>query len=198
MNIQNPKQAMLQSLQDSCSFNNYLKTLDLTTDISTDVAYQKNFTNYYRVRRDAQWLKEFYKFLEENKHNKAITFEEILRHLSNIEHKVRVTEKNKAGRAKTVEASFASKLLATINPNHPIWDSQVLRYMDITVDAALSHEDKINQCVQLYAQMEQEISAFIRTPSGQECIALFDKAFPYCTDFSDYKKIDFYLWNLGK
>ena len=69
MNIINPKEAMLQSLHDACSFHLYKRTLDLTKNIAEDMDYQKNFTNYYRVRRDDGWLQEFYKFFEENKNN---------------------------------------------------------------------------------------------------------------------------------
>lgn len=198
MNIVNPKDAMMQSLHDACSFNLYKKTLDLTKNIATDVDFQKNFTNYYRVRRDADWLQNFYDFFEKNKNNKTITFEEILRYLSNVEHKVKQTTKNPTGKAKTVEASFASKMLATINHNHPIWDSQVLHSLNIEVDGALCHEDKIKKCIEIYQRIEKEIATFIATDDGQQCIALFDKAFPSCKCFSDYKKIDFYLWNLGK
>ena len=198
MNIVNPQEAMMQSLHDACSFNSYKKTLDLTKNIATDVDFQKNFTSYYRVRRDADWLREFYNFFENNKNNKNITFEEILHYLSNVEHKVKQTAKNPTGKAKTVEASFASKMLATINPNHPIWDSQVLRSLNIEVDGALCHKDKIEECIKIYQEIEKEIATFIATPDGQQCIVLFNKAFPSCKDFSDYKKIDFYLWNLGK
>lgn len=198
MNIVNPQETMEQSLHDACGFHSYKKTLDLTPDIATDVDFQKNFNNYYRVRRDTDWLREFYLFFELNKNNKDITFEEILRHLSNLEHNVRKTAKNPTGKAKTAEASFASKMLATINPNHPIWDSQVLHSLNIEVDGALCHEDKIEACIRIYQRIEAEIAAFIASDNGQQCIALFDKEFPSCKGFSDYKKIDFYLWNLGK
>ncbi len=198
MNIVYPKEAMLQCLHDACSFNLYKETLELTRNIATDVDFQKNFTNYYRVRRDADWLREFYNFFEKNKNNKTITFEEILRYLSNIEHKVKRTTKNPTGKAKTVEASFASKMLATINPNHPIWDSHVLRSLNIEVDGALCHEDKIEEYIKIYQTIEKEIATFIAANEGQQCIILFDRVFPSCKDFSDYKKIDFYLWNLGK
>ena len=198
MNIVNSKDAMMQSLHDACSFNAYKKTWDLTKNIATDVDFQKNFTNYYRVRRDADWLQQFYDFFERNKNNKMITFEEILRYLSNVEHKVKQTTKKPTGKAKTVEASFASKMLATINPNHPIWDSQVLRALNIEVDGALCYEDKIKECIEIYQRIETEIATFIATDDGQQCIALFDKVFPSCKCFSDYKKIDFYLWNMGK
>ena len=198
MNINNPKEAMIQSLHDACGFDSYKRTLDLTKGIDEDEKYQKNFNNYYRVRKDESWLQEFYKFFEENKNNKEITFAEIIQHISNVEHKVKQTSKNPTGKAKTVEASFASKMLATINPNHPIWDSQVLRYLNIKIDDTLDYDSKIEKCITVYQQIEEEIAAFIETAEGKRCIELFDATFPSCVDFSSYKKVDFYLWNLGK
>ena len=187
---------MILSLENCCAFDLYRKTLD-KTNIDT-VDYQKNFTNYYRVRRDAEWLKEFYSYFEKNKNRKDITFEEILRYISNIEHSVKVTESNPSGKAKTVEASFASKMLATINPNHPIWDSQVLRFLNIKTNECQNSSNKIDEYIRIYNEIEIEISNFIKTDCGKECIRIFDETFPNCKDFSDYKKIDFYLWNLGK
>ena len=198
MNIVNPNEAMLQSLHDACSFHLYKRTLDLTGNIAEDTDYQKNFTNYYRVRRDGVWLQEFYRFFEKNKNNKEITFEEIIRHLSDIEHAVAETDKNTTGKAKTVEASFASKMLATINPNHPVWDSQVLRCLGIKIDDTLDYDTKIKRCIKIYQQIEEEIAEFIESAEGKQCIDLFDETFPSCRDFSSYKKVDFYLWNLGK
>ena len=198
MTISNPKEAMFKSLDDMCGFNDYRKTLNLTTNISEDIDYQKNFTSYYRVRRDYEWLKNFYDYLEKNKNNKDISFETILRDISDIEHSVRKTNKNKDGKAKTVDASFASKMLVTINPNHPVWDSRALHFLKIEIDETLEPKEKINHCVKTYERMEKEIAEFIKTSAGQECIALFDKTFPSCVDFSSHKKVDFYLWNLGK
>lgn len=198
MEILDPKKTMQQSLMNSCSFDSYRKTLNLETNIATDEAYQKNFTNYYRVRRDAAWLKEYYSFLETHKHCKDITFEEILRYLSGLEHSVRKTEKNPRGKATSVEVSFASKMLATINADHPVWDSQVLRFLGMKVPEIGDREEKIQMCVRMYAQLEQEIAEFIKTDAGKKCVEVFDDTFPDCKDFSVYKKMDFYLWNLGK
>ena len=189
---------MMRSLEEGCAFHAYKKTLDLSSNIALNMDYQKNYTNYYRVRRDAQWLKAYYQYLEEHKHDKDITFEQILRHLSEIPHAVKISQTNRDGIARTVEASFASKMLATINPDHPVWDSQVLRFLEIRTPQMRSHSEKIEACIEIYAEIEREISDFIRTQEGRACIEVFDLVFPRCRDFSDFKKIDFYLWNLGK
>ena len=198
MNIHNASEEMKLCLENACSFDLYRKTLDLRKNVATDFEYQKNFNHYYRVRRDADWLKQFYNFFEKNKNNKSITFAEILRYLSNIEHNVKKTAKNPTGKAKTIEASFASKMLATIHPDHPIWDAQVLRALKIKTADSLDREEKIQECIKIYQKIEDEIAAFKITVEGKRCVEEFDKTFPSCKDFSEFKKIDFYLWNLGK
>ena len=49
-----------------------------------------------------------------------------------------------------------------------------------------------------YQEIEKKVDAFRVTTEGKQCLELFDKTFPSCREFSDFKKIDFYLWNLGK
>ena len=195
IHIENVPEAMKRCLFEGCSLHLYEKTLTIN---ATDKEYQKNFNHYYRMRRDASWLDAFYAYMDENKNNKDITFEKILRYLSDIEHTVRQSKKNPTGKAKTVEASFASKMLATINPDHPIWDSQVMAALGKRIDDKLDTEDKIKACIRIYQEIEDEVASFINSPDGQECIALFDQMFPDGKRFSDFKKIDFYLWNLGK
>lgn len=193
MYITNPKKVMIKSLETACAFDAYLKTLDYDNiDVSSDINYQKNFNSYYRVRRDQDWLKEYYDFMEKNKSNKNISFETILRKISSVPHNA------KNGKIKSVEVSFASKMLATINPNYPIWDSQVVKALNISINPKLCGEEKIQAYVDAYTKLTQEIGAFIPTPEGQSCIAEFDKTFPNLKNLNAFKKIDYYLWNIGK
>ena len=193
MNITNPKEVMIKSLEIACAFDAYLKTLDLyCTNISTDSNYQKNFNSYYRVRRDRNWLKEYYDFMENHKNDDNISFEKILRKISSVPHKA------KNGMITSIEASFASKMLATINPNYPIWDSQVVKALDISIDPSLVGEEKIKAYVEAYTKLTQEIGNFIKTEEGELCIEHFDATFPNLKNLNSFKKIDYYLWNIGK
>lgn len=199
MIIQNPKAVIIKSLEDSCGLTPYAKTLTLReTDVSCDLAYQKNFTSYYRVRRDAAWLNAYYTYMEEHKNTEALTFEDILRFLSEVPHKVRVSKNCPNGTDKTVEASFSSKMLATINPEYPIWDSQVIRALNVQIPYDLHGEDKIQAYVKAYGQLTQEIGDFLLTAEGRVCVELFDALFPNYRYVSAFKKMDFYLWNIGK
>jgi hypothetical protein len=193
VNIEKIEDVLMKSLEDACGLTAYKKTLDKGNINSID--YQKNFTNYYRVRRDACWLEKFYAFLEKNKDNTSITFKEILMELSSWEHNIKKSKNNPNGVGKTIEASFASKLLATINPNYPIWDSQVVRALNISI---IDEDDKITTYVKAYSDLCKAIKNYIESEEGKVAIVLFNKQFPNYEWVSNYKKIDFYLWNIGK
>ncbi len=188
-----PTEIMMRSLEDSCGLTAYARTLTLRElDITQCEEYQKNYTSYYRVRRDAQWLQSYYSYMEASKNSGSIDFETILRYLATIPHKTR------NGMQTSVEASFASKMLATINPDYPIWDSQVVKAMGIKLAPRKSREALIKAYIEAYTQLTAEIKAFLATAEGQECIKIFDDRFPNYKHVSPMKKMDYYLWNLGK
>lgn len=198
MNITNPREVITKSLEVACGFDAYLKTLALhNIDISSDIEYQKNFTGYYRVRRDKEWLQEYYNYMEAHKNDTELSFENILRAISSIPHKVKKTPSNN-GLSTSIEPSFASKMLATIKPDHPIWDSQVVKALNITIDPSLIGEEKIQSYIKAYDQLIREIRNFIQTEEGKSCIKQFDITFPNLKHISPFKKIDYYLWNIGK
>ncbi|MBO5312630.1 MAG: hypothetical protein J6B29_01560 [Clostridia bacterium] len=199
MDIGNPGGIMLKGLEDACGLTAYAKTLDFDAiNIATDKEYQKNFTGYYRVRRDGAWLKKYYEYMEEHKNDTFISFEQILRHLSSIPHRVKKSSVNPTGFATSVDASYSSKMLATINPDYPVWDSQVVRALGITIDNSLRGEDKIQAYIRSYAELTEEIRDFISTQNGRDCIEIFDSTFPSYANLNPFKKIDFFLWNIGK
>lgn len=189
--IKNPQRILTKSIEDACGLTAYKITLDLSVDISNNKDYQKNFTAYYNIRRDQEWLKKYYNYLEANKNNKNITFEKILLDISKIEH----TTKN--GLKSTVEASFASKMLATIIPDNPIWDKRIAKALGIKL-INCNKEEKISTYVKIYDELREKVKEFINTKSGKECIRLFNKTFPNYTTVSNFKKIDHYLWSLGR
>lgn len=199
MNINNPRAVMLKSLENACGLTAYAMTLTLpSVNVATDKAYQKNFTNYYKVRRDREWLKAYYEYMEQHKNDKSISFEQILRYLYGLPHRVKKSSVHPDGIATSIEASFSSKMLATIDPNYPVWDSQVIRALGIRLEESLCDEAKIRAYVQAYAELTTEIRSFLSTAEGRKCIAEFDLTFPNYTHLSPFKKIDFFLWNIGK
>ena len=194
--IENVEKTLEKSLEDACGLTTYRKTLELDSIMDKD--YRKMFTSYYRIRRDSEWLESFYSYMYEIKDREDITFEEILCKLSSWEHSVKVSGKNPNGCARTIEVSFSSKLLATISPDNPIWDSQVVKALNIKIKEKGEWGERIKAYAHAYGELKKAVQEYINSDDGKKAIELFDNKFPNYADVSDYKKIDFYLWNLGK
>lgn len=82
------------------------------TNLSNDMTFQRTFNGFYRIRRNEDWRKFYYENFEKWKNESTPTFPLILETL--YRHTGRV------------ECSFCSKMLATLCPDFPIWDSIVL------------------------------------------------------------------------
>jgi hypothetical protein len=151
-----------------------------TVNVSTDAVFQRKFNGFYRIRRNHIFREGYYSFMETHR-NAAPSFTETLRYL---------------GKYGKLEASFASKLLATINPDLPLWDKYVLRKAGLKNPAwYLDWETRVKQANTIYEQFIKEYAAFIPSEEGQRWIQLFDERYPD-TNITPVKKIDFILWQL--
>ena len=70
-----------------------------------------------------------------------------------------------------IEASFSSKMIATVGADMPIWDRYVMQ----------------NLCLELKGKTKED---------QLDCIIEFDKTLPGYAWMSEVKKIDFYLWSI--
>lgn len=144
-------------------------------DVSADANFQKSYNGFYRMRqRPADFYKTYYAFLEQNKDNPSLTFEEILTYLY-----------EETG---SIHASFSSKLLATVNPDMPIWDKFVLQNLGLRTPYYYA-KDRMQKTIQLY----QRICEWYQSEQAREKLQLFNALFPN-EEISDVKKIDFILW----
>lgn len=160
----------------------YLNIMDIVNkvDVSKDESFQRAFNGFYRIRqRNSDFYEKYYLFMESNK-NKDISFEKTLLYFY-----------NELGR---IEASFSSKLVATINPNLPIWDSMVLKNLNLTQPHYYS-KNRIQEIINLYDKIHQWYKTFVLTDEGKNIISVFDENYPN-THISDVKKIDFVLWQI--
>lgn len=151
-----------------------------TTDISKDREFQRLFNAFYRVRRNEDWRKIYYTLFEQMKQGSP-GFESILQHLY-----------EKTGR---IEASFSSKMLATLCPEKPIWDRYVLENLGLTLDGG-SKEQQLRNAVVLYHEIENWYAGFLTTDCALACLETFNNTFHGYTWISDIKKIDCFLWSI--
>ena len=160
----------------------YLKIMRTfnTTDVSQDRAFQHLFNGFYQVRRGADWQRVFYSLMEQSKGTDP-GIEDIIVYLQ-----MNTEEGN-------VELSFASKLLHTIAPQYPIYDSNVADYFGLHNPSFQnwSDEQKINYQVENYNM----VLARYQEPKTKALAELFDRLFPEYIDVVGHiKKIDFIIW----
>jgi len=147
-------------------------------DVSKDSTFQRIYNGFFQLRRNETYRIKHFTFLEEHKADTDITFETILKFLSSIENKV--------------EASFATKMLSTINPNMPVWDRKVLQKLSLKKPKANS-PTRIKEVLELYEEICSKI--FTENADFKKWIDLFDKYYPN-SEINPVKKIDFVLWQM--
>lgn len=141
--------------------------------------FQRMFNGYYKVRRNEDWQKEYYAiFTEAKKNPENYTFERILKNLYEKTNKV--------------EASFSSKMLATINPSKPIWDQYVLKNLGLQLKG--QGKERLEKAVELYSKIENWYNSYLNSSEGKENIRVFDLMLPDYALISNIKKIDCLLW----
>ncbi len=158
----------------------YLKIMEnfKSSDVSLDPEFQRNFKGFYRVRRGKEFCSRYFSILQDNKNNSDITFEMVLRELMPL------------GKLK---ASFSSKLLATINPELPIWDSVVLKNIEHEFSGIQKESNRLNIAVYRYNCILKWYKNKINSDKGKEMISAFNAKHAN-NQLTDTKKIDLMLW----
>lgn len=146
-------------------------------DVSRDGEYQKRFGGFYRVRRNAAWRSAYFQILERAK-STPISFEEALRSLH-----------TSTGR---VEASFASKLVATFDPLQPVIDSVVLGNLGLRLPTQ-SSVNRFAGVISLHQQLDRLYSTYLASEAGRQLVARFRQAYPR-EKITELKMLDFVLW----
>jgi len=159
-------------------------------DVSKTKGFQTTYNGFYRLwgkgmNANTKWYDSYYSFMQEHKNDNALTFEKILRYLCEASGKTRV------------DASFSSKLLHTVNPDMPIWDSHVLKALGI--EAPESYKDKeiqIGKSVETYDHLVRWYDERRHSGEAKRLAEAFDEAIPGA-QISETKKVDWVLWALG-
>lgn len=143
------KRVIETRIAESMGFDKYKQIMETVrkTDVSTDLDFQRTFNAFYRVRRNAEWRKVYYDLFETVKDSNP-PFESIIRTIYEA--------------TGNIEASFSSKMLATINPDKPIWDRYVVQNLCLSMKGK-TKEDQLECAVDLYAQMVRWYDRFLQT-----------------------------------
>ena len=152
-------------------------------NVAVDTEYRKKFSGYYRMRFVSQeYRDQFFKLFEEIKSESSPSFRAVSQKLFQVDGKH--------------EFSFITKMLHTIEPSRPIYDSQVDIALGIHRYYQANFEEKLRQDEHILAQIAAAYRELVSSPGMIELLAEFDKIIPGYT-MSAEKKIDFILWALG-
>ena len=141
--------------------------------------FQRAFNGYYRIRRNEEWRQHYYDLFAKAK-TERFSFEQIITELYRL--------------TGNVEASFSSKMLATIDASKPIWDQYVLQNLGLALTGK-TKEEKLQNAVLLYDKIIEWYEEYFKTEEAHENIKVFNQLLPDYAWISDTKKIDCLLWS---
>lgn len=181
--IKEPTYVFQNLLATGIGLDKYSKIMQtyLNVDVSQNPAFIKLFNSFYVVRMDETWQNKYYTLFEKLKNSKP-TFDYIIHELL-----------DSTGR---VEASFSSKMLATICPYEPILDQFVMKFLGQEIPSYGSSEKRVEEAIKVHHNIEEWYLEYLKTENAKQCIKLFDTTFTNYTWLSETKKIDFYLWGI--
>ena len=147
-------------------------------DVSLDERFQKTYENFYTLGRySKEFRRDYFAYMERCKET-VPSFEEALSYFL------------KYG---TLEVSFSSKLVHTLDPEQPIWDKNVTdRHFGYKIPAC-GTKDREKKILDRYKRYKRDFLNYVASDDGKAVIRAFDEAFPK-TGFTDLKKVDFVLW----
>lgn len=184
----------------------YIELMKIIEKDELTPEFKEEFKKFYGMKRckfSDNFYDKYFEYLDENrkKNNpnyKTIKYSDVITYLWETKSSNRV------------EASFSSKLLASINNEKPIWDANVFSRLKMTRTASIKNKIKqIEKTILKYEDLENEINnEFFDTNNpnkAEKCIKIFDETFNETFDnksdlkyITPIKKIDLILWSLGK
>jgi hypothetical protein len=153
------------------------------SDITDDRDFQRRFNGLYRVRqRTEEWKSAYYGLMERYKHTPTPNFAAILNELHTA--------------TRRIEASFASKLVAIINPNCAVYDSIVAQNLCFTPPRPhRPPEQRLRELVLLYERLTERMNRLIRNHRFPAISEALEAAFPGY-DITPMRKLDLLFWQL--
>jgi hypothetical protein len=172
-------QMALSRLKNKISVYIWLQQQVRLCDVRGNAEFQKKFAGFYRVRRDRDWKEQYFDLMESSK-------------LTGIDFPRALGEIN--ARCKMLEASFASKLVATLDPSKPVIDEFVLEYFGLQLPrwGSAGRESKT---IELYQALCDRYNTLMQTSEGKRMRDVFERRYPD-VGISELKKLDLMLWQL--
>ena len=156
-------------------------------NINNNLVFQFIFRSFYKLDNAGlgnELKRKYFELLA----NKKSDLKQILLEL----HKI-LTLKNK----NSIQFSFATKLLHTLDNNNPIFDKEVKTVLCKAVYGK-NPEEKIKSCLKTYQFLKNIYFELLQDEKIREVIKRFREKFDNKNEISNVKALDFIIWSLGK
>ncbi len=142
-----------------------------------DPTFRRRFNHFYRVRRNTAWQGSYFAIMGRAR-REALQFTAVLDELRQATNRL--------------EASFASKLIATLNPSLPVIDKFVLRNVGLSLPGQ-TVPNRDAAIVRLHSALQASFGAFLQSEDGQYLIRKFRRQYPDA-GVTEVKMLDLVLW----
>lgn len=185
----NPETIISECLETGFGLETYtslINSVALPEFVATP-QFRKKYNGYFRVIfRSQEWYNQYYDLMTSQRENPR-TFSELIQILYPF--------------SGNIEASYVSKLMATVDPSLPIWDQHVLRNLQLQEawrnTQGNEFEQRLESANAIYENIRNWYSNYLESNEGQLCIQRFNEALPdYSNVISNTKKIDYFLWSM--
>lgn len=171
-------QALLKIEKGLCKYC-WIQEHVLNCDVRTNTEFRTRFNGFYRVRRNTEWQDSYYALMEASKVGRP-DFGEILAGLRD--------------RTNMVEASFVSKLVATLDPDRPVIDQFVLANFGMRLPPLYAN-NRLAKIVALYDKLRAKYRELMAEPAAEIIRRKFVERYPWA-QITDLKKVDLVLWQI--
>jgi len=175
-------------LKDRKSFDDYKFITEefKTNNVRNNSEFQKVYKRFYVLNRGglgSKLIDRYFDLLQKKETN----LKKILVELSEISR-----EKSDY----SVQLSFASKLIHTVDNNQPIYDSRVAEIFDIRLNYNIKDiKERIADRLVAYNLLKKKFNKTLKNRGIKLIIKDFKKRLK--VDIGDVKMLDFMLWKLG-
>jgi hypothetical protein len=183
---------LLQTISPQDDVRPYVQLVrDLpNVDASQDMLFQRTYRRYWALnaaRLGPEFLRAYFAVLERSKQSpERVTAELVARELLEIPVNSKGT--------KSLQFSFASKLVHMVNPRLPVYDSMVETFFFFPRPDRGTTEKKLANLLQSYKFLVEEYDRVLRDRLLSPAIDAFRQHFRMETDYSDEKIIDTLIW----
>ena len=152
-------------------------------NVAVDEEYRRRFGGYYGMRFVSQKYRDaYFQFFEAHKNDASLSFIDAAMALYPVDNKH--------------EFSFISKMLHTINPSHPIYDSRVERVLKLGHGYGQSLDQRLAKDVQILERLTCTYQELYASGKLTDLLNEIDAVTPGF-QMSMEKKMDFIIWALG-